>query len=128
MRFISTPVVAVFLFACGTFACGTVDVAPVRPVARIAVGDEGPAQPVLSKKTTPKDRSAFREGISGESEPAPGHALWSRRFGGPGSNMGVSIAANPKGGMYVLGQFSQTMDIGPATTHRSAGLEDVFLI
>ncbi len=123
MRVFSIPVTAVLLVA-----CGTMDVAPAQPVARIAHGNEAPSQPALSKKASSKDRSAFGAGILGEAEPAPGQALWSRRFGGSGLNMGVSIAATPDGGMYVLGQFSQTMDMGLATTHQSAGLEDVFLM
>jgi hypothetical protein len=123
MRVFSIPVIAVSLFA-----CGTMDVAPVQPVARIARGDEVPSQSASSKKAMPEDRAAFGAGILGETEPAPGQALWSRRFGGAGMNMGVSIAATPDGGMYVLGQFSQTMDTGQATTHQSAGLEDVFLM
>lgn len=120
MRAFPIPVIAVFLFA-----CGSVDVAPVAKIARV---DEAPSQPVLLKEANEKDRSEFGAGISSEVEPTSGYALWSRRFGGVGSNMGVSIAATSDGGMYVLGQFYETMDTGLATTHQSAGLEDVFLM
>jgi hypothetical protein len=120
MRAFPIPVIAVFLFA-----CGSVDVAPVAKIARV---DEAPSQPVLLKDSNEKDRSAFGAGVLDEAEPAPGQAIWSRRFGGVGSTMGVSIAATSDGGMYVLGQFYETMDTGLATTHRSAGREDIFLL
>ncbi len=106
-------------------------------MAKIARGDEVPSQPVLSRKAMPKDRSAFGAGILSEVEPAPGHALWSRRFvggdplwsrsfGGKSHDYADHVAVDAAGDVFITDSFMEKIDFG-GKTHRCRGVHDVFV-
>jgi len=107
----------------GTCACGTAS-GPERGRPEIA----GPAYE--TPRTAPG--VAIREDGPDHEEPAeapaPGDPLWSRRFGGAGSDMGVAVALDRNDNLYVLGQYTDAIDFGDGAVHQSAGLEDVFLV
>jgi hypothetical protein len=56
-----------------------------------------------------------------------GQYLWSLRLGGLGNDVGMAVAADPSGNVFMLGTFEGTVDFGggPVT---SAGLRDIFLV
>jgi hypothetical protein len=58
---------------------------------------------------------------------AAGNHIWSKRFGGGGSDTGISVAVDGSGNVILTGEFQQTADFGggPVT---SAGSWDVFVV
>ena len=51
---------------------------------------------------------------------------WSQRFGGTGSDSGISVAITPAGNIFLTGVFSGTASFG-GVNHVSAGGQDIFL-
>ncbi len=56
-----------------------------------------------------------------------GSVAWSRAFGGTGIDLGLNIAADSTGAIYVTGSFESSVDLGEAML-TSNGMGDVFLI
>jgi hypothetical protein len=57
---------------------------------------------------------------------ATGGHLWSKRFGSTGSDVGMAVAADPVGNIYVTGTFQGSVDFGGVTL-TSAGIRDIFM-
>lgn len=55
-----------------------------------------------------------------------GTHIWSKRFGGAGSDEGASVASSATGDLFLTGSFEGTVDFGGQTL-TSAGMTDVFL-
>jgi len=73
--------------------------------------------------------SADIEGPDPPASAAPrGEALWAKRLGGEGTDMGVAVAIDGLDNLFVAGQFIGTTDLGNARTITSKGLEDIFLV
>jgi outer membrane protein assembly factor BamB len=86
-------------------------------------GDERPAPgPIRIAATDPAEAAAA------ERPPQPGSAIWARRFGGSGSDMGVAVTLDSSDNIYVLGQFTGELDLGTGGIHPSYGLDDIFLL
>ena len=58
---------------------------------------------------------------------APGQALWVKKAGSSGDDMGRSIAPTPDGHLVVIGEFHNTIKIG-ASTFTSVGGTDVLVV
>jgi hypothetical protein len=57
-----------------------------------------------------------------------GAPIWSHLFGGPGSQLGWSLAVDPASNVVVTGYFSGAVDFGGGTGEIvSAGLDDIFV-
>ncbi|MCB9284289.1 MAG: SBBP repeat-containing protein [Lewinellaceae bacterium] len=60
-----------------------------------------------------------------------GHFRWVRGFGGPGIDMGISIATGHNGALVVTGSFEETVDFDPGPENFplvSKGAEDAFIV
>jgi hypothetical protein len=56
-----------------------------------------------------------------------GHAVWSKRFGGPGAQAARGIAVGPDGQIAVVGNFAESIDLGGDVLN-CAGASDAFLV
>ena len=56
-----------------------------------------------------------------------GDTIWARKFGGPGPDAALSVAAHPGGGCVVGGTFSETARFGEIQLE-SAGKKDAFVV
>ncbi len=56
-----------------------------------------------------------------------GATIWSRRFGGPASDVAASVAVTPSGDILVAGAFQSTVDFGNGPLV-SEGFADMFLV
>jgi DNA-binding beta-propeller fold protein YncE len=120
MKLFPLALITVFIAACG--AADSHDLSP-------GTINEDTPDPIIARQKPLRTRLQIQavEEIR-VAPPSSGDPLWTRRFGGTGMDMGVSIATNARGEIYVLGQFSGVMDTGLDTRHHSAGLEDIFLL
>jgi hypothetical protein len=57
---------------------------------------------------------------------AAGAHIWSKRFGGSGSDTGMAVAADAAGNVYVVGAFTGSVAFGGGTL-TSAGVRDIFV-
>lgn len=57
-----------------------------------------------------------------------GTVRWGRSFGGPNIDVGVDVDVDPRGDIYVTGQFEGTLDVGSGLTAASRGGSDAFLL
>ena len=58
---------------------------------------------------------------------ANGTPVWSRRFGGQGSEFVYAVAVDPTGNILLAGNFTGTVDFGSGSPLTSAGPSDVFV-
>lgn len=61
---------------------------------------------------------------------ASGNLIWAKRMGGPGVDIGYSIAIDPLGNIYTTGEFKDTADFDPGIgvyNLNSAGGKDIFI-
>ncbi|WP_437290191.1 hypothetical protein [Sorangium sp. So ce406] len=81
----------------------------------------GEVTPARELCATPEDENC--DGEPHCAQPPP----WARGLGGPGADVGWSIASDAYGNYYVAGSFTRTVDFGtgPLT---SAGGSDIFLV
>jgi hypothetical protein len=56
-----------------------------------------------------------------------GHAVWSKRFGGPGAQAARGLAVRPDGHVALVGNFEGSVDFGGGALP-SAGASDAFLV
>lgn len=54
-----------------------------------------------------------------------GWPLWAKRFGGPGDDACLGVAADPSGGIHMAGYFSESIDFGGGP-HAGGGGTDAF--
>ena len=80
--------------------------------------DLGAAGPL----TSAGDLDAFVAKIS-----PTGKTVWSRRFGGPGTDVALAVASDPSGGCVVGGAFEGLASFGGPSL-QSAGRKDAFLV
>ncbi|MFL5753030.1 MAG: T9SS type A sorting domain-containing protein [Bacteroidia bacterium] len=58
---------------------------------------------------------------------ANGNFLWAKGWGGTGWDIGMGIAVDNTGNVYVTGYFNNKMYLSPTDSLQSAGLEDIFV-